>query len=159
VGEVHALLTYQSGSPNVIDCCDYLRRLCQEMEESLSVSGGQVTVFLDAKDEAMWSPDLVIPLGLIVGEAVTNALKHAFPDKREGRVRVELRAISGGQTRLLIEDDGVGMSDDRRRGSLGLRLIEMFAKQVKGNAAMEAGRGGRGTAIAVTFPNPDQPDG
>jgi PAS domain S-box-containing protein len=154
VGEVHALLTYHSGSPNVIDCADYLRRLCHEMEESLSLSGGRVTVSLNAEDDAMWSPDLVIPLGLIAGEAVTNALKHAFPDKREGRVRVELRDIDGGLTRLLIADDGVGMSDDRRKGSLGLRLIEMFAKQVKGNAEMKAGPGARGTVVLVTFPTP-----
>ena len=40
VGEVHALLTYQSGCPDLIDCPDYLRRLCREMEESLSPSGG-----------------------------------------------------------------------------------------------------------------------
>jgi PAS domain S-box-containing protein len=154
VGEVHALLTYQSGSPDVIDCPDYLRRLCREMEESLSPSGGRVTVELDAED-AMWAPDLVVPLGLIVGEAVTNALKHAFPEGREGRVRVELRAIDGGLMRLLVEDDGAGMPAERRTGSLGLRLVEMFAKQVKGRAVMEAGRGGQGTAVVVTFPDPD----
>jgi PAS domain S-box-containing protein len=154
VGEVHALLTYQSGSPDVIDCPDYLRRLCREMEESLSPSGGRVTVELDAED-AMWAPDLVVPLGLIVGEAVTNALKHAFPEGRAGRVWVELRAIDGGLMRLLVEDDGRGMPAERRTGSLGLRLVEMFAKQVKGRAVMEAGRGGQGTAVVVTFPDPD----
>jgi PAS domain S-box-containing protein len=155
VGEVHALLTYRSGSPNEIDCSDYLRRLCREMEESLSPSGGQVTVEVDAQEEAVWPPDLVVPLGLIVGEAVTNALKHAFPEGREGRVRVELRADGSGVMRLLVEDDGVGMSVERRAGSLGLRLVEMFAKQVKGRAVMEAGRGGQGTAVVITFPDPN----
>ena len=98
-------------------------------------------------------------LGLIVGEAVTNALKHAFPAGREGRVRVELRAIGGGMMRLVVEDDGVGMSVERRTGSLGLRLVEMFAKQVKGRAAMEAGRGGQGTAVVVIFPDPNHSPG
>ena len=159
VGSVHALLTYQSGSLDVIDCPDYLRRLCREMEESLSPSGGRVAVVLDAEEEAMWSPDLVVPLGLIVGEAVTNALKHAFPDGREGRVRVELRSVGDGTTRLLVEDDGRGMPAERRAGSLGLRLIEMFAKQVKGGAVMEAGQGGQGTAVVVTFPDPNATPG
>ena len=61
----------------------------------------------------------------------------------------------GGRTRLLVEDNGAGMPADRRAGSLGLRLIEMFAKQVKGRAVMEAGRGGQGTAVLVTFPDPN----
>lgn len=156
VGEVHALLTYQNGSPDVIDCHDYLRRLCVEMKESLSPAEGRVTIEVDAEDEdAVWGLDLVVPLGLIVGEAVTNAFKHAFPEEREGRVRVELRADGAGLMRLLVEDDGVGMSAERRVGSLGLRLIEMFAKQVKGQAEMNVGRGGQGTAVVVTFPDPN----
>ena len=67
------------------------------MEESLSLTG--VAVEVDAEDEAVWPPDLVVPLGLIVGEAVTNALKHAFPAGREGRVRVELHVDDDGQMR------------------------------------------------------------
>ncbi len=44
-------------------------------------------------------------------------------------MRVELRALGGGLVRLLVEDDGAGMPAERREGSLGLRLVEMFAKQ------------------------------
>jgi PAS domain S-box-containing protein len=156
VGEVHALLTYQNGSPDVIDCHDYLRRLCGEMEESLSPAEGRVAIEVDAEeDEAMWGLDLVVPLGLIVGEAVTNAFKHAFPDGRDGRVRIALRADGAGLICLIVEDDGVGISAEPRTGSLGLRLIEMFAKQVKGRAAMEAGRSGQGTTVTVVFPDPN----
>ena len=156
MGAVHALLTYRAADgPDAIDFPDYLRRLCREVAEGLSAPEARVRVEVDAEEEAMWGPDLVVPLGLIAGEALTNALKHAFPDGREGRVRVELRAVGGGLVRLLVEDDGAGMPAERREGSLGLRLVEMFAKQVKGRAAVEAGRGGRGTAVAVTFPDPD----
>ena len=160
MGAVHALLTYRAADgPDGIDFPDYLRRLCREVAEGLSASPGRVQVEVDAEDEAVWGPDLVVPLGLIAGEALTNALKHAFPDGREGRVRVELRAVGGGLVLLLVEDDGAGMPAERREGSLGLRLVEMFAKQVKGRAAMEAGRGGRGTAVAVTFPDPNNAPG
>ncbi|WP_052214713.1 sensor histidine kinase [Belnapia sp. F-4-1] len=159
VGEVHSLLTYRAGNPNAIDFPDYLRRLCEEMAEAMAPSPEQVSVEVEADEEAVWSPDLVVPLGLIVGEAVTNALKYAFPDGRSGRVWVELHAEAGGQMRLLIEDDGAGMPTERRAGSLGLRLVEMLAKQVRGRAVMEAGRGGQGTAVAVIFPDPSaKPD-
>jgi PAS domain S-box-containing protein len=159
VGEVHELLTHQSGSPDGIDFPDYLCRLCREMAESLLPPGGRVTVEVEAEEEAVWSPDLVVPLGLIVGEAMTNALKHAFPEGGEGRVRVALHDDGSGTLRLRVEDDGTGMPAARREGSLGLRLVEMFAKQVKGRAAMEAGRGGRGTAVVVTFPDPSATPG
>jgi two-component sensor histidine kinase len=155
IGEVHGLLTYQGEAPDAVDFPAYLRRLCQQMTEGLVVEPGWVRVEVEAEEEATWGPDLVIPLGLIAGEALTNALKHAFPEGRGGRVRVELHANGGGMMRLCVEDDGVGMPAARREGSLGLRLIEMFAKQVKGRAAMEAGRGGQGTAVIVIFPDPN----
>jgi two-component sensor histidine kinase len=71
-----------------------------------------------------------------------------------------MRASKDDMMRLLV-DDGIGMAPERRTGSLGLRLIEMFAKQVKGS---EVGRGGQGTAVVVTFPAPngketDRPEG
>jgi PAS domain S-box-containing protein len=154
MGAVHALLTFRAADgPEGIDFPDYLRRLCRETAESMLSPEARVRVEVDAEEgEATWGPDLVVPLGLIAGEVLTNALKHAFPEGREGRVRVELRADGCGLMRLCIEDDGAGTPAERREGSLGLRLVEMFAKQVKGRATMEAGRGGRGTAMVVTFP-------
>jgi len=51
-------------------------------------------------------------------------------------------------------DDGIGMPPKRREGSLGLRLIEMFAQQIKGKAVMEGRSGGDGTMVVVTSPPP-----
>ena len=160
MGAVHALLTYRAADgPDGIDFPNYLRRLCQQMAEGVVAEPGRVVVEVEAEEEATWGPDLVVPLGLMAGEALTNALKHAFPEGCAGRVRVGLRADGDGTMRLLVEDDGAGMPAERREGSLGLRLIEMFAKQVKGRAAVEAGRGGRGTAVAVTFSDPNATPG
>jgi two-component sensor histidine kinase len=82
-------------------------------------------------------------------------MKHAFPEGREGRVRVELHPKGGGLMALRIEDDGIGMPPKRRESSLGLRLIEMFAQQIKGKAVMEGRSGGDGTMVVVTFPTPN----
>jgi two-component sensor histidine kinase len=70
-----------------------------------------------------------------------------------------LRAVIADQTRLLVENDGTGIPAARREGSLGLRLIEMFAIEVKGRAVMEAGRGGQCTIVVVTVPNPNNLSG
>ncbi|WP_161993830.1 sensor histidine kinase [Muricoccus nepalensis] len=159
IGGVYALLTYQGDNLERVDFPDYLRRLCGELAQSLEPSAGQVRIEVEAEEEGSWSPDLVVPLGLIVGEAVTNALKHAFPEGRKGRIQVELRAQSDGLMQLRVEDDGVGMPPERRKNSLGLRLIEMFAQQVKGKALMEGGPNGGGVVVEVTFPNPNTAPG
>ena len=92
--EVHSLLTYRGEAPDAVDFPAYLRRLCQQMAEGLVAEPGRVRVEVDAEEEATWGPDLVVPLGLIAGEALTNALKHAFPEGRGGRVRLVLRAAA-----------------------------------------------------------------
>ena len=155
MGEVHELLTYEGDAPDSVDFADYLRRLCRDLAASLAPATGQVAIELDAEEEATWAPDLVVPLGLIVGEALTNALKHAFPDGRRGRVLVRLQAHGGGRMRLSIEDDGVGLPNTRRQGSLGLRLVDTLARQIKGTATLEPRRGGEGTAVVVMFTDPN----
>ncbi|MDJ0387901.1 histidine kinase dimerization/phosphoacceptor domain -containing protein [Roseomonas sp. E05] len=157
IGAVHALLTYESENPRSIRAADYLRRLCHEVEESHATTPGQVRVEVDADEEAIWGPDTTVPLGLIVGEALTNAFKHAFPEGRQGHVVVRLAAQGEGRMVLRIEDDGVGLPAQRREGSLGLRLVELLARQAKGTAVIEAGPWGRGTVVAVSVPDPHRP--
>jgi two-component sensor histidine kinase len=154
LGEVHGLLTYQSEAPESVDFPVYLQRLSQQMAESLVAEPGRIRFEVKAEDNATSGPDLVVPLGLIAGEALTNALKYAFPNDRKGQVRMVLRSLDGGLMCLCIEDDGVGMPGTRRAGSLGLQLIDMFANQIGGKATVESGFGGKGTIVAVTFPDP-----
>ena len=90
-----------------------------------------------------------------IKSAMTNAMRHAFPEGRKGRVRVKLHAKGGGLMTLIVEDDGIGMPPKRRAGSLGLRLIEMFGRQTNGKVVMEGGSGGDGTKVLVTFPTPN----
>ena len=66
-----------------------------------------------------------------------------------------LQSASGGRMCLRIEDDGIGMSAEQRKGSLGLRLIDMAARQIKGVATVEARTKGTGTVVTVDFPDPD----
>ncbi|WP_160937856.1 sensor histidine kinase [Teichococcus coralli] len=156
ISAVHALLTYESENPRSIQAADYLRRLCREVEESHAAGPNQVRVEVEADEEAVWGPDTTVPLGLIVGEALTNAFKHAFPDGRHGHILVRLAAQGEGRMMLRVEDDGVGLPAQRREGSLGLRLVELLARQAKGTASVEAGPRGQGTVVSVSFPGSRQ---
>ena len=92
---------------------------------------------------------------MILNELLSNALKHAFPDGRDGRVRIELSPKdSGGRVTLSVSDDGAGLPPEvgfRNAQTLGLRLVRSLVQQLRGEA--EVGRSG-GTRISVSF-DPD----
>jgi PAS domain S-box-containing protein len=155
IGEMHAHLTFQASEPGLVDFSVYLRRLCKQMVESLTADPGRVQVDVEIEEEANWRASVVIPLGLIAGEALTNAFKHGFANNRAGQIRMVLQSASSGTMRLRIEDDGIGMSAEQREGSLGLRLINMAARQIKGVATIEARAKGTGTVVTIDFPDPD----
>jgi two-component sensor histidine kinase len=70
---------------------------------------------------------------------VTNALKHAFPDDRAGRVDVSMSETGKHRFSLEIKDDGVGIASegDRPAESFGLRLVGMLARQLHGDVETE----------------------
>jgi two-component sensor histidine kinase len=97
------------------------------------------------------SVDAAVPCGLILNEMVSNALKHAFDADSEGQVAVSLQSSDQGPVRLCVRDNGRGMPpgfDWRASPSLGLRLIQMLAGQLK--ATVEVSSDG-GTEISVVF--------
>ena len=76
---------------------------------------------------------LISALLLITNELVTNALTHAFPARRAGVIRIELRPLDDGKAELIVSDDGAGFSPAHNsRSSLGLWLIRGLTDQVKG---------------------------
>ena len=76
---------------------------------------------------------LISALLLITNELVTNALTHAFPARRSGVVRIELKPLEDGKAELIVSDDGTGFNPQHNsRSSLGLWLIRGLTDQVKG---------------------------
>ena len=101
--------------------------------------------------------DQAIPVGLILNELISNALKHAFPDGRAGSIRIE------GQSRedrvdLAVIDDGVGVPEDwiaRRGKSLGLEIVEILARQLRGTWELKRDAG---TVFRLSFPERPEPE-
>jgi two-component sensor histidine kinase len=95
--------------------------------------------------------DQAVLVGLIVNEAITNALKHAFPEGSHGTVKVECAPVAGGTAACIsVSDTGVGLLHPRP-GQSGLTLIEALCNQLGGTLDIDS-REGKGTSITVRFP-------
>ena len=120
-----------------IDLGGYVRNLAASLFCSYGVNSAQIGLRLNL--EGITVPfDTAIPCGLIVHELVSNALRHAFPDGRKGRISLGLRLEPGGEIELRVRDDGRGFSENAPSGtirSLGLRLVDLLAEQME--AAVE----------------------
>jgi two-component sensor histidine kinase len=99
--------------------------------------------------------DQAIPTGLILNELITNALKHAFPNGRSGLIRVKARIEAqnqDGRVELAVIDDGVGLPEDldaRKSKSLGLQIVEILARQLRGTWELKREAG---TVFRLSFP-------
>jgi two-component sensor histidine kinase len=79
--------------------------------------------------------DLAVPCGLILNELISNSLKHAFPNRGGGEIKVILRSGANGRCTLFVEDSGVGIPADLEidaSRSLGLKLVRSLARQIRG---------------------------
>ena len=141
-------LAMSSESLEEVRVTHHLGELCAQIRQGLSRPG--VTVNCEFDDVTIGA-EQAIAMSILVNELVTNAIKHAFPDDRQGEIRVSLARSSGGLL-LEISDDGIGMkrSAPTRGTGLGTRLVETFIKQL--NARHEIETGDRGTRHRIHCP-------
>jgi len=146
---------YGSGS-EALNFADYARDLVGHLRNSLAGDSDRVAVSIDI-DEAALDIDVAVPCGLVINELLTNALKHAFPEGRPGWVHVSLRRQPGGMLALSVADDGIGLPaavDIANPATLGLRIVQILAAQIRGTLdTARAGNDG-GTVITLTFTEP-----
>ncbi len=123
---------YQSHSLSEINFPEYIRQLAAHLFNSYGVAADRIHLRTDLESLSLHL-DAAVPCGLIINELVSNSLKYAFPDGRTGEIRIELRGTSDGATRLLVADDGIGLTADidwENTRSLGLRLVRTLAQQL-----------------------------
>ncbi|OGR36026.1 MAG: hypothetical protein A2051_02670 [Desulfovibrionales bacterium GWA2_65_9] len=131
---------YGSNDLSSVSMGDYVPRLVERVVASSDVS---VQVEFDVEDMRL-PVTRSIPCGLVLNEMVMNAVKHAFRNGRQGRLRVSL-ARRGGQVELAVEDNGPGLPPDfdlESPATLGLTLISSLARQLAGSVtaqSLEAG--------------------
>ena len=130
---------YQSETLATVDLADYTVSLVNILVRSYSSDSDVAVEFALAPVEV--GIDTAVPLGLVINELVTNAMKYAFPNGRSGHLLVSLNDTSDGWFGLRFQDDGIGFEPHFRLAeadSLGLRLVRMFAKQLRAELAFES---------------------
>lgn len=148
LGRLYSMLG-ETNSVEKVDASSYLEALCRDLIESVQKENGtSIALKTDIENEPL-PVDRAIPLGLIVNELVTNAVKYAFPGATRGTVLVTLKRIPG-ELRLMVSDDGKGIDPRRTDSGLGGRLVDTFARQLGGQIARESGN--KGTIVCLTLP-------
>ena len=141
---------YQSRDLGRVEIAEYLRGLAHGSFVTYGVNPDDIVLAVHTEDIPL-GVDAAISCGLIVNELVSNSLKHAFPDRRKGRVEVTLRS-AGTDVVVEVADNGVGFPvnlDFRSPGTLGLKLVAIFTEQLGGS--MDLTREG-GTGFCLRFP-------
>ena len=138
VARVHQHL-YTLPDIGAIDIRQYLRDLCAALSEATLPPAG---VYLRCHcDEAHMPRSRAIAVGLATNELITNAVKHAFPEDREGDIDVRFEKTETGWC-LSVRDNGVGLPTAQQlKTGLGAGLIEEFVRQAGGTLSLESNGG------------------
>jgi len=154
---VNALATlhrrlYESENLQEIDLRWFLEDLCAELRRGGLSRGRQVELSAESPNEVI-GPDVAVPLGLLVTEAITNAYKHAFNEREGGQILVKIVRELPATLVLTVQDDGTGFDQGAGTDGLGRSLIEAFVRQLHGELDIHSNGG---TCVRVRFPSPRQ---
>ncbi len=149
---VHRMI-YELDRDGIVDVKPLLEEVAEQQHQGLGGDRHRIKLRVDVPSLPT-DGDTAIPLTLFAIEALTNALKHGFPESSDGgTITVTLERPAAGQLRLVVEDDGRGVAgpDEAEETSTGTRLMNALAHQVGGHVTIRPREGG-GTRVEMTFP-------
>ena len=145
---------YESSDLRQVNLAEHAQLLLSKLLYAYGAGPERISACVNMQP-LMLGVDQAIPAGLILNELVSNSLKHAFPDDRKGRIDVE-GGLAGDCVVLLVRDDGAGLPesfDPAQSTSLGLRIVQILSRQLKGSLQIQPGglkKGG--SEFRITFP-------
>jgi PAS domain S-box-containing protein len=148
IASLHEQL-YQSKNLEKIDLNNHIQNLLDNLFSSYKINPNNISlkitiqdIFLDFKTSLL--------ISMIISELVSNSLKHAFPKGKKGEIKINIKS-DNNRYKLSICDNGIGFPknlDFKNTKTLGLQLINMFVKQLKGNIQLDRSNG---TKYIITF--------
>ncbi len=135
---------YQTQDFANIDFGEHVESLVNGLFVSHGIDTNKVKLNIDIKDVSL-DLENAIPCGLIINELVSNSLKYAFPQGREGNISIALRPFNEDELELKVSDDGVGISEDldiEQTDTMGLTLVKVLAgHQLDGKIELTRSKG------------------
>ena len=140
---------YQKDLLTGIRLSDYFDKLCSNLVNTYQI-GDDIHISAEIEDLAL-DVDSIIPMGLIMNELLTNAIKYAFP-KNQGNIEVKLAKVDR-RIRLTVSDDGVGIQDPESVAAgegYGFELITALVDKLEGTINLSSDAG---TTVEIYFSN------
>ncbi len=132
---IHAQL-YEGSDLSEINMKGFVNRLLVQLLQSYPSPDTKITPIVSVADYP-FPISMAVPVGLILNELLSNALKHAFVGRKEGTIEVSLTASEEGKINLTVSDDGAGLPDGfdiNATGTLGLRMVKILTEdQLRGS--------------------------
>jgi two-component sensor histidine kinase len=125
----------------------YFAQLCESLGASMIRDPKRLSIAVTV-DDSVVSATVSVSLGLIITELVINALKHAFPARRRGRIAIDYRS-DGRNWRLSVKDDGIGMPTgaEKAKPGLGTGIVEALVRHMQG--VIDVADANPGTAVTI----------
>ena len=143
---------YQTKDLSKINFADYVRNLIASLFYSYGIRSSDVELDLNIQSVFL-DINTAIPCGLIINELASNSFKHAFSERKKGKIIIDFNLYNENKYVLNFSDDGIGIPkniDFHRTESLGLQLISTLVDQLEGSIALNRRRG---TAFRIVFEN------
>jgi two-component sensor histidine kinase len=131
---------YKSGNVANIDFDWYTKELVSEIIDSFPLYNSEIKLTTKI-EEIKLNVNNAIPCGLILNELLTNCYKHAFKDKKEGRIEIVFKQLDDS-IYLRVEDNGSGFDPETVNSeALGMILIHSLSEQLDGKATFSFDNG------------------
>lgn len=154
VARVHRELQ-RSRKADRIEFVPFLENVAKHAKEAFSSDARKINISVGG-DEAELASNVAVDLGLVVGELITNAIKHAFPDRAEGRIEIRFSKShpeNGAHGwSITVSDNGIGFEEEvlpNRSQSLGWRMIRAMSARHGGTITLN---GANGFTATLVFP-------
>lgn len=142
---------YRSETLGTLDFAGYASLVAKSLLTTYTAYAKNVRMEIDVEEISL-NMDQAVPIGLVINELITNALKYAFADDNQGEISIIAGRAEGNKVFLTVKDNGQGLPSDvdwKNPSSLGLQIVNALVKtQLHGELTLEPGQG---TAFTVRF--------
>ena len=147
---IHRRLHFNDGT-EIVAFKDYLEKLCADLSGIMNSGADTGHDVVVGCDDICLPTKIAVPLGFIISELITNAIKYG-----EGSVRVRLAGGPDGSCALTVANDGPALPagyDPAASKGLGMKIVQSFVRQIHGAFQFGPGEGNRGAQFTVLFPD------